>query len=48
MNVPKLNLDQIAGIVELSKKGEYRPEISRQIGVSVSTVFKYQKQFDLV
>lgn len=35
-------------IVELSQEGLFRRAIANTIGVGKMTVFKYQKQFDLV
>jgi len=43
-----INLDKVVRIVELTKKGMYRSEIVKELGVSHSTVYKYQKSFDLV
>jgi len=44
----KIQLDTIAKIVELTKKGKTRREIMRQTGKSWSTVYKYQKAFNLI
>ncbi len=43
-----LTIDQINKIVELSNRDMYRTEIAREVGVSISTVYKYQQHFGLV
>lgn len=41
-------LSQIKTIVELSQEGKSRPDIAEKSGVSEYTVWKYQKDFDLL
>lgn len=42
------DLSQIKTIVELSQQGKSRPDIAERSGVSEYTVWKYQKDFDLL
>ena len=44
----KTDIDIISRIVELSEKDLYRNEIAEKFSVSKSTVYKYQKLFNLV
>lgn len=41
-------LSQIKVIVEMSQEGASRPDIAEESGVSEYTVWKYQKDFDLL
>jgi transposase len=40
--------EKILQIIELSQQNLFRSEIASQVGVSESTIYKYQKKFDLV
>ena len=44
----KTDIDIISRIVELREKDLYRNEIAEKVSVSKSTVYKYQKLFNLV
>ncbi len=46
--IEEIGLEKVTKIVELSQKGIFRPEIAREIGISPSTVYKYQKRFHLI
>ena len=46
--VNKISVNKICMIAELTKQDKFRPEIARYVGVSQSTVYKYQKMLDLV
>jgi len=41
-------LKKVARIIELSKKGVFKPKIAKLVGVSESTIYKYQVMFDLI
>jgi transposase len=44
----RVTLQQIEMIVELTRKGTFRPDIAKETGVSTFSVYKYQKEFNLV
>jgi len=44
----EISSDRVITILQLTQNGTYRPNIAREVGVSKSTVFKYQKKFDLI
>lgn len=46
--IKEIGLDKVTRIVELSQKGVFRPDIARDLGISPSTVYKYQKRFHLI
>lgn len=41
-------LDKMARIVELTQVGKFKSEISELLGISKSTVYKYQQRFNLL
>jgi len=41
-------MEQINNIIVLTNKGLFRRHIAEKVGVSKITVWKYQKQFDLI
>jgi len=43
-----ISLDKINKIVEFTKKDMFRTKIAKEVGVSVSTVYKYQSHFGLI
>ena len=43
-----LDLEQVTTIIKLTKEGVFKPEISRKIGASKSSVLKFQKYFNLI
>ena len=40
-----ISLEDIKKIIELTGKGFTRPDIAREMGVSKSTIYKYQKEY---
>jgi hypothetical protein len=44
----RITLQQIEMIVELTKKGTFRPDIAKATHTSTFSVYKYQKEFNLV
>ena len=46
--IEEIGLEKVTMIVELSQKGVFRPDIAKNIGISPSTVYKYQKRFHLI
>jgi len=44
----KLSLDKVTKIVEMTNKGEFRTTIAKELSISTSTVYKYQKKFGLI
>lgn len=44
----ELSVKQIKKIVELSQRGENRPDIADEVDVAKRTVWRYQNDFDLV
>ena len=44
----QITVDQINNIIVLTKKGYFRRRIADETGVSKITVWKYQRQFDLI
>jgi len=46
--IEEIGMEKITMIVDLSQKGVFRPEIAKEIGISPSTVYKYQKRFHLI
>ena len=47
-NYNQTPIEKVTKIVELTEEGEFRPDIARQIELTVGTVYKYQKMFKLV
>lgn len=44
----EIEISQIKTIVELSKEGKSRPDIADEADVAKRTVWRYQRDFDLV
>ena len=44
----RISVKQIREIVDLTSAGWFRSDIARKVGVNPWTVWKYQKQFELV
>jgi len=42
---PNLSFDEIQTIIKMTKEGSSRPDISRTISKSETTVYNYQKKF---
>ncbi len=42
---PNLSFDEIQTIIKMTKEGSNRPDISRTISKSETTVYNYQKKF---
>ena len=40
-----LNIEQIAKIIALTEQGLDRPKIAKEIGISIKSVYNYQKEF---
>ena len=48
MAYPTIPLEKIEKIVELTQKGWSRYKIAREVKCSISTVYKYQKEYGLI
>ena len=48
MAYPKISLEKVQMIIELTKKGESRQSIARKVPCSTSTVYYYQKEYNLI
>jgi len=46
--MPTITIEQIKMIIEMSQRKCFRPDIMEKVGVCSSTVYKYQRKFDLV
>ena len=44
----KMSEEQMKLIISLTQKGCTRPEIARKVGVFTSTIWRYQKKFNLL
>lgn len=40
-----LSIEQIVTIIKLTSDGLDRPEIAKEVGVSIKTIYNYQKEF---
>jgi len=43
-----ISLNKVTQIIELTKGGMFKSEIARKLGVSKSTIYKYQQRFSLI
>jgi len=48
MAYPKIPIEKIQKIIEMTNNGESRKRIARVVECSTSTVYRYQKEFDLI
>ncbi|MFP4052227.1 MAG: helix-turn-helix domain-containing protein [Thermoplasmata archaeon] len=44
----EISVSDIEKIVELSQKGLSRPEIAKRVGFSENTVWRYQKEYEVL
>jgi len=48
MAYPRISIEKIQMIIEMTKNGESRKQIARTVKCSTSTVYSYQKEYGLL